>query len=71
VARSEEISCSAIDLASLTLIANPIPMLALWEDEPLEDLNEAMPEWIENGADRRGDHIAVASGTRAKTFQTL
>ena len=71
MARSEEISCSAIDLASLTLIANPIPMLALWEDEPLEDLNEAMPEWIENGTDRRGDHIAVASGTRAKTFQTL
>jgi hypothetical protein len=68
---SEEISCSAIDLASLTLIAKPIPMLALWENESLKDLNEAMTEWIKDGADRRGDHIAVASGTRAKTFRTL
>ena len=63
---SEEISCSAIDLASLTLIAKPIPMLALWEDEPLKDLNEAMTEWIKDGADRRGDHIAVASRARAQ-----
>jgi hypothetical protein len=51
---SQKISCSAIDLASLTLIAKPIPMLALREDEPPKDLNEAMTEWIKDGADRRG-----------------
>src|ERR1039457_4530028 len=39
-------SWAAIDLASLTGIAKPIPMLPLWEDEPVEDPSEAMAELI-------------------------
>jgi hypothetical protein len=43
---------SDVDVLSL-LIAK----LLLWDDELLEDLNEAMTGLIEVGADRRGDHV--------------
>lgn len=37
-------SCSAIELASLTGIAKPMPMLPDWpEDDPSEAMEELMP----------------------------